>query len=172
MKRSVSASICLLITLICLGSLAFALILEHFFDVDACILCTYQRVPFVVAAGFALFGFAAPLPPPRHRVIVGICAFIFAIGAGIATYHVGIEQSWWSGTPGCTGESLDAITLADLRTSVTTKPVVRCDDVPFTLFGLSLPSMNALFSGFLSLFCLALALEHKLWREKYFKPRR
>ncbi len=171
MKRPASATICLLITLTSLGSLAFALILEHVFDVAPCILCTYQRVPFVITAGFALFGFAAPLPPPRHRVIVSICAFVFAVGAGIATYQVGIEQSWWSGTPGCTGESLAEITLTDLRNAVTTKPAVRCDDVPFTIFGLSLAALNALFSGFLSLLCLALISEHKLWREKYFTPR-
>lgn len=172
MKRSASARICFLITIISLGSLAFALILEHFFHVDPCILCTYQRIPYVVTAGFGLFGYISPLPPPKRRIIVSICGVAFVVCAGLAAYHVGIEEAWWSGTPGCTGESLGAITIDDLKMALNSKPVTRCDDVPFTMFGLSLPSLNAIFASALALLTFAIVSEGKFWREKYFQPRR
>jgi len=155
-----------------LTSIAFALVLEHVFGVRPCILCTYQRLPYVATAGFGLFGLLMPLPPHRRRVVVQICSAIFAIGAAIAAYHMGVEQGWWTGSKGCTGENLNsAITMADLQMSLTTQADARCDDVPYLAFGLSLPTLNLIASSVWCLFCLGISFEKSIWREQYFRRR-
>ncbi|MBN2752208.1 MAG: disulfide bond formation protein B [Rhodospirillaceae bacterium] len=170
MSRPIDARICLFIALTSLAVLGTALVLEHGFGVEPCILCTYQRIPYAVTTGLGLFGIAMPLPPSRRRSVVLISALIFALGAGLAGYHLGVEQAWWAGTEGCTGETA-SISLADMHSALSTKPVVRCDDVPWTIFGLSLTALNLIGSIGLTLLCLALASERRLWREHRFQPR-
>jgi len=169
---SASSQVCLFITILSLGSLGFALVLEHFFDVDPCILCTYQRVPYIVTAGFGLFGFAAPLPPPRRRTVVLFCVAAMVVGAGIATYQVGIEQAWWGASQGCTNENLGTLTMDDMQAALSQKPEARCDAVTFTLFGMSLPMLNLIASSIWIVLGSMLLAERRLWREQYFAPRK
>ncbi len=172
MSRSTDFRICLMIAAVGLGALAFAFVLQYGFGVEPCVLCTYQRVPFAVAAGFGLFGAAMPLPPSRRRTVALIVGVVFAAGAALAFYHVGVEHGWWGGTVACTGEDISRpMTLADIDAALATKPQARCDDVPWTLFGFSLSELNLAGSAALALICFALAAERRLWRERRFGAR-
>jgi len=170
MARSPDIRVCLFLAVTSLGILAAAFVMQYVFGIEPCVLCTYQRVPYALTTGFALFGAAMPLAPVRRRTVVLICAVIFAAGAALAAYHLGVEQAWWPGSEACTGETA-ALTLSDMEKALSTKPTVRCDAVPWTLFGLSLTAYNLIASSVLTLLCLMLASEHRLWRERRFYPR-
>ena len=83
------------ILLASLGSLSFALTSQIVFDKDPCILCLYQRVPFVVTALLAVLALRLNKSSSLIPLVVILCGLIYLIGAGIAVYHVGVEQHWW-----------------------------------------------------------------------------
>lgn len=71
---------------------------------------------------------------------------VFLAGAGIATYHAGVEWKFWAGPTACSGGLTD-IGAIDLIDSLS-KPVatVSCGDAPWKLFGVSMAGYNALVS--------------------------
>lgn len=154
------------------GGVGFAYILQRVFAVTPCALCYYERVPYVLAAGLGLFGLLMPITPARRRIVVLCAAFVFAVGAGLALYHVGVENAWWAGTPACTSDTLaDRMSLSDMQAALSTRARARCDDVSWTLFGFSLAALNLAASAGLCLICTMLAAEHRLWRVRRFRPR-
>ena len=68
-------------------------------------------------------------------------------GAGIAGFHVGVEQHWWQGTAGCHAPGFDAdLTIDELREAMLGTSFVPCDQIAWELFGLSMAGYNFLFS--------------------------
>lgn len=115
-----------------------------------CPLCLYQRWPYwavIVIAGLAVLA-AKRLGASGMAMIAALCALIFLAGAGVAGFHVGVEQQWWEGLAACGGGNLNDpnLSLDELRTRLLDTPVVRCDDVPWSLFGISLAGYNLLAS--------------------------
>ena len=66
--------------------------------------------------------------------------------AGIGIYHSGVERHWWEGPSTCTAASPARLTAEELFERIMTAPVVRCDEVPWEMLGLSMASWNALVS--------------------------
>jgi disulfide bond formation protein DsbB len=120
-----------------------------------CKLCIWQRIPHgvVIVIGLgALLWFRGP----RERLALTWLAFlVLAAGTGIAMYHTGVEQGWIAGPSSCTGlGSLNsATTIDELRAQLLAAPVVRCDEIPWSLFGVSIAGFNALASLTLTAFC-------------------
>ena len=81
----------LVLLLASLGALAVAYTAEYGFGLDPCALCLYQRVPYAVVAVLALSAMVFPADPWR-RVALAIAGMALVVGAGIALYHVGVEQ--------------------------------------------------------------------------------
>ena len=65
---------------------------------------------------------------------------------GIASYHAGVEWGLWLGPQGCTASLGSNLSSAALVDSLLATPAVRCDEVPWSLFGLSMAGWNALIS--------------------------
>ncbi|MDP6344265.1 MAG: disulfide bond formation protein B [Alphaproteobacteria bacterium] len=138
-----------LVMLASVGALAAAFTAQYGFDLQPCILCIYQRWPYGIAAALCLLA----LSPPGRRYpgpLLLLAAAALAVNAGIAGYHVGVEQHWWAGTDGCTGPGGTPASLAELRAQIMASPVVRCDQVAFSLFGISMAGYNVLSSALLS----------------------
>jgi disulfide bond formation protein DsbB len=66
-----------------------------------CELCLLQRWPWWIAIGIAAAAWLIGdrLAPPIPALLLGI---VFLTGAGIAFYHVGVEQHWFAGPTACT----------------------------------------------------------------------
>jgi disulfide bond formation protein DsbB len=130
----------------CLGALAAALVGQYFFDMAPCILCYYQRVPYGLVAALAAGMLFLCRNPKLDRLLLGLCALLFLIGAGTAFFHSGVERLWWGGTPGCGVQPLDKpasqISIEEMRQRLLETPVVRCDVIDWTLFGLTLANLN------------------------------
>jgi disulfide bond formation protein DsbB len=75
------------------------------------------------------------------------------VGAGIAVFHVGVEQHWWAGTAAC-GSTLSATSVEALRAQILAAPVVRCDQPAWSLLGISMAGYNALISAALAVVAL------------------
>ena len=139
---------------------------QYFGGLEPCVLCLYQRVPYgavIVLSGLGL-GLSGLAPPPKGVIagLVGLCAVAFLINAGIATFHVGVEQQWWQGTEACGAVGTIARTIEELRAQILAAPVVRCDVVPWSLFGISMAGYNVLAS--LGLFVASAIAARGMWR--------
>lgn len=127
-----------------------------------CPLCIWQRWPYAVTIALgvlalALSGRANPAP------FVALAGLTFLAGAGIAGFHVGVEQGWWAGLETCAGGGpIGGRSLADVLQGAQAPAGPRCDEVPWSLFGISMAGYNLIVS--LGLAALALAGARRLWR--------
>ena len=144
----------LAILVISLVALATALAGQYLFNLEPCILCLYERVPWALAALVAAVGLAG-WTEKRYRLPLALCAAIFAAGGALAFYHVGVEQHWWGSFAGCAGRPVGGLTLDDLRPESLAGGLKPCDRVDWRLFGVSLAGYNAVASTLMSLGCLA-----------------
>lgn len=120
-----------------LGALAF----EYIGGLAPCALCIWQRWPHVVAL-VAAGGLAVPSP---LWAVVG--AGGAATSGGIGVYHTGVERGWWPGPSACSsGGNLTGLTPEQALERIMAAPVVRCDEVPWDMLGLSMASWNAILS--------------------------
>ena len=137
------------------GALAVAYIAEFVFGLKPCILCLYQRVPYAATGILAILALGLPPRSGVRTASVALCAAVFLAGAGIAAYHVGVEQHWWAGTAACGGALPAEMTVVDLRARLAAGPLKPCDEVDWTLFGISFTGYNLMASLALAAFSLA-----------------
>ena len=145
--------------------LGTALMSQYIGDLEPCVLCVYQRVPYAVTISFAIIGFVMSGSPRAVGTVHGVATTAFLVGAGIAAYHVGVEQQWWAGTTECTGAAAgSAQSVDELRAQIMSAPAARCDEVAWSLFGISMAGYNFLVSLVLAAFA-ALAARANFQRE-------
>jgi len=129
-------------------ALAVAFVAQHVFGLAPCPLCVWQRYPHAAALAVAALGaLAAPAGWPR-RAALTVCALIFLAGAGLAGFHLGVEQGLWAGLPGCSGPAIDPDMRAEeLRAVLEARErVVPCDEPALVVFGVSMAAQNLLLS--------------------------
>ena len=146
----------------CLITSALVLLGAHGFEniggLEPCPLCMNQRgIHWLgIWGGFAVLFGTSKLPNIPAWLFVAALALIYLSSAGVAGYHAGVEWKWWPGPQGCSGgASLEGLTAEELMKSITqASGVARCDEIPWSLFGLSMAGYNFLIS--LALSALAL----------------
>lgn len=149
---------CVLLLLAGAGGLGAAFAAEHLFGIEPCILCFYQRIPYAIAGALGLAGLLAARPAWLRPALLAAAGLVFAAGATLAFYHVGIEQHWWGSIAGCSGGPIAPLGPAELQAALTAPSSLKpCDRVDWRLFGLSLAGYNALLSLGLAAACLAAA---------------
>jgi disulfide bond formation protein DsbB len=135
--------------------LLVAFAFQYIGGLQPCILCWWQRYPYMATIVLSLFAVAvAPTRPPLARVLLGLSAVAFLVGAGIAAFHVGVEQHWWAGTAECGANFGPAGSVEELRRRLLAQNVVRCDDIAWSLFGISMAGYNFLLSLALAAFAV------------------
>lgn len=146
----------LLLGLASAGVLGAALVFQYGFGYQPCVLCIWQRWPYVGVLVFTLLTLLFRRWPGVGDALLIASGLALLANAGIAGYHVGVEQHWWAGTSGC-GVPGAATSLDQLRAQVMAAPIVRCDDIPWSLFGVSMAGYNVLVSLVLAAFAFAAA---------------
>ena len=113
-------------------------------------MCLWQRPPYWTAMLMGVLAGTAhhvrPLPRNFGRILLGVACAVFLVGAGIAFYHVGVEQKWWEGPAGCSGAAALPDSFKDFQTGLEEAKVVRCDEIPWSFLGISLAGYNMLIS--------------------------
>jgi disulfide bond formation protein DsbB len=117
-----------------------------------CEMCWWQRWAYFAAIALLLPGLVPGTPARARRLVLNLGATALLCGAGVALFHAGVEQHWWQGFTACTATTGNAAGLDDLRAAILAAPVTRCDEIAWSLFGISIAGFNALFSGVLALF--------------------
>lgn len=136
-----------------LGLLLGAFAFQYIGGLVPCVLCLYQRWPHGVAVLIGLLGLRI-----GGRVLPLLGALAAATSAAIGVFHVGVEQKWWEGLATCTVDTLSGVSGADLlNTDLTVGAPVRCDAIPWEMFGVSMAGWNVIVSGLLVLIWLAAA---------------
>lgn len=138
-----------------LGSAAVlltAFAFQHLGGLAPCKLCIWQRYPHAAAAAIGVIAFFIPLP-----ALLWLGALAAAATAGVGVYHAGVEQGWWEGPSTCTSSPIGGLTPDQLMNQIMSAPLVRCDDIPWELFGLSMAGWNAVVSAILALLWVAAA---------------
>ena len=113
----------------------------QYFGYPPCKMCYWQRYPHGAAVGI---GALAVLIPIALLPLLG--ALAAALTGAIGVYHTGVEKDWWEGPTSCTSGSISDLTPQQLMDQIMTAPLIRCDEVAWSLFGLSMASWNAMIS--------------------------
>ena len=125
--------------------LSAALLFEHLGGLTPCTLCHWQRAGHLVALLGALSLFR---PSPAFRVP----GLLGASGSAVTgLFQTGTERGWWSGPSGCAGApDISGLEPAQaLERMLDTRPVA-CDEVVWSLLGLSMAGWNVLLSLLIS----------------------
>jgi disulfide bond formation protein DsbB len=106
-----------------------------------CPLCIWQRWPhgFAIALGLLLLAW-----PARGLALLGALAALTTSGIGV--YHAGIEAGWWPGPATCTAPTPGDLSAGELLDRILETPVVLCDQVAWSLMGISMAGWNAILS--------------------------
>ena len=137
----------LFVILLCVTSIFYAFFVEFFLGYKPCILCKYQRVPYVLGLLIALFGFFKP-----SNTKMCIYVFLtFLISMILSGYHVGIEQELYQSIFNCSDDNLSILEEGKLLESLS---VINpdCRNVNFAVFGVSLATINFVLSFVISSF--------------------
>jgi disulfide bond formation protein DsbB len=145
-----------------IAALAGVFVFQFGFGLIPCELCLWQRLPHALAILVAGVGIgqtraAGRMPYPGRAmpwrmltVLAVVLALLHLAGAGTAAFHVGVEQHWWAGTEACTGAAPSGLTIDELRARLLNTPPARCDQIAWSLFGISLAGFNLILSIVLS----------------------
>ena len=134
-----------LIILLCLSSIFYAFFIEYILGYKPCILCKYQRAPYILALILGLVGF---VKTSNKRVIFFIF-LTFLISMTLSGYHVGIEQEIYQSIFNCSDDNLSILEEGKLLESLN---VINpdCRNVNFAVFGVSLATINFVLSFVIS----------------------
>jgi len=147
-----------LIVIASLASLAIAFASQYWGGLQPCVLCWYQRYPYMAVAALGVIALIAAGRPGLLKAVLLLAALGFFVDAGIAAFHVGVEQHWWGGTSEC-GSDIDLNASAeDLKNLLLNQPVVRCDAPAWTMFGISMAGYNFLYAALCGVTTLLVAV--------------
>jgi len=125
------------------ASLILAYIIEYGLGHEPCRLCVYQRFPYIFSILLILSVLLIKKNVKMHLLVLGMVSLS---GAVLAFYHLGIEQGFFNESAVCESQNLqEGLTKQDVLEQLK-QNTVSCKDVNFTLFGLSLASINAIVS--------------------------
>lgn len=127
---------------------------EFVMKLAPCKLCYYERIPFYFMIGLGCIGFLLRGRPKLLRALIVLAGIGFIIGAGISGYHTGVEQKWWQGPTACSGVGLNATSVEQLKAMILSAPMARCDEIPWSLFGISMAGFSFLISFGLAFYAL------------------
>ena len=122
--------------------LSGALLFQFVGGFAPCSLCIWQRWPHLAVIIMAFIGLRDVTP----RSMLWLIFIAGSASAGLGSYHAGIEYGFWAGPAGCSANlALDGDITA-LTQQLLATPMARCDQVAWSLFGLSMAGWNALIS--------------------------
>ncbi len=122
--------------------------IEYILKVPACSMCIYQRIPYFLSTVIILVFFLKKIDFKKLIIIL----FLFTlINTGLSFYHIGIEQGFFNELNTCKDE-INANNTKDLLSQLKSKGVVSCKEVGFTIFGLSLATINFIVNTILIMF--------------------
>ena len=141
-RMTLARAIALLLPLALLGG---ALGSQYLGGLHPCEMCYWQRWPHAAAIVLAGLAFTAPADAPRARALTLLAALAIAISGAIGVYHAGVELKIFEGITTCTTTAAGT-SNAELLEKLMRVPLIRCDQVQWSLLGISMAGWNAIIS--------------------------
>ena len=127
-------------------SLTAAFYIEYILGFKPCVLCFYQRIPYAIALLISLTAFFIS----NRNILLIILGLAFLASFLLSGYHVSIEKGFIEPIFSCTGENIKALEKEKILKSLNNiKP--DCKDVDFSIFGISLATLNFIISFVLTI---------------------
>lgn len=115
---------------------------QHLGNLPPCKMCLWQRWPHGAAV---VIGLTALWLPVVWLMLAG--ALAAAATSAIGFYHAGVELGWFEGPSTCTAGPVGGMSAAELLAQIRAAPVVRCDEVAWSLMGISMAGWNGIASA-------------------------
>ena len=149
----------ILILLIISFSLLGAFFIEYGLNHKPCKLCIYERIPYILAI---LLITEILFFKKNEKITLLILTLTFTISTVLAFYHFGIEQNFFPELSICNVSNIsETLSKEELLDQLKQNNIISCKDVSFRFFGLSLASINTIFSFVLSVIFLKLFLNYE-----------
>jgi len=157
MTRQLNKKFLFFILLFIFLVLTSTFIIEHKLGHNPCKLCLYERVPYLLSIFLiAKFFFIKAY----ERMTLLILSLVFIISSILAFYHFGIEQGFFSESLVCAAQNLSETLTKEELLKQLSQNTISCKNVTFQIFGLSLASINTIFSIVLSVIFLKLFINY------------
>ena len=156
LKQSNNIFLIIIFAVISLTSIS-ALIIQYWLGHEPCKLCLYERVPYFLSILLLIKIF---LFKKNEKITLLILSLVFVGSSALAFYHFGIEQGFFSESLLCKAEISTKILSKEQLLEQLKQSSVSCKDVSFKILGLSLATINTIFSFFLSVIFIKLFLNY------------
>ena len=133
-----------------------AFIIEYNLGHQPCKLCLYERIPYFISA---LLIIKILFFNKYERITLLALSIIFFFSFLLSFYHFGIEQGFFNESLGCITNSSKDLTKDQLLEQLN-QNTIGCKNVTFRLLGLSLATINYIFSIILSAIFAVLFLKY------------
>ena len=133
---------------ISLVTISGAYILEFFYNFPPCELCIYQRIPYFFILFICIISFFMEYKNIHFHSIF----FLFFTSFLIAFFHSLVERGFVEYSSGCTSSVGNFESIEDLRMHLDSVPLIKCDEILFSVMGFSLANINTIISLSLVLF--------------------
>jgi disulfide bond formation protein DsbB len=125
-----------------------------------CDMCLWQRYPHMLAILFGLITIPL-LVEPKVALVFGLMAVLALFAtSGIGVFHAGVEQHWWQGPQACSGRVPAGLSAEELKKWLMSARMVRCDEIPWQMWNISMAGWNAILSGTLAIVLSISVLNH------------
>ena len=122
-----------------------------------CKLCIYQRFPYIISILLVL---SILLFKKNVKIHLLILAIISLVGSILAFYHFGIEQGFFTESLVCKDEGITNTLTKEQILEQLKNSAISCKVVSFRILGISLASINTIFSIVLCVIFLKLFLSY------------
>ena len=137
----------IVIFLLLIISIISAFVIEYGLGHKPCKLCLYQRYPYYISILLLTSIFLLKKNIKIHYLILSVVSLL---GSIIAFYHFGIEQGFFNEAAVCETKTFSqTLSKEDLLRELK-QNTISCKEVTFRFLGLSLASINTIFSLVLS----------------------
>ncbi len=116
-----------------------------------CELCWWQRYPYMAIMALSLVATAIKSLPQKWVLL--LLTALFLTDAIIAGFHAGVEQRWWEGLQSCSGFVDYSDNINDALEAIMDAPLIKCDEIAWSLFGISMAGYNTLIAAGMTAFC-------------------
>ena len=123
-------------------------------------MCLWQRYPHMLAILAGLLTIPLLVEPKVALVFALVAVLALFVTSGIGVYHAGVELHWWQGPQSCTGRVPAGLTAEELKQYLMNARMVRCDEVPWKMWNISMAGWNAILSGSLAIVLSITVLNH------------
>jgi disulfide bond formation protein DsbB len=138
-----------------ISSIISVYFIEYLLNYKPCKLCLYERIPYFFSVLLILI---ILFKKKYEKPILLVLFLTFVVSATLAFYHFGIEKGFFNESIVCETESLSNNLTKDELLEQLKQNTISCKEANFRIMGLSLATINTIFSLILSAIFIRLFL--------------